>query len=247
LCGKHSGSEHSPRWVCWRRLATLIMIVQWHSRGLAPRSRLIPMSQNVCLSRAWNTSSCPSPNSPACSPRRQRGQVFRALFPACDGSLRIVRPSYPGLRPGNNGDRMTRGRRGIGIGRMGPQNPLHGSDTLPPLGWQTGATPSGKNSRRLAPRCGRDTRESKRHHIRIETLPPARARGLRRNDHLWDLTADCEEPCIPLRSDSFASSSMVKGPSWLENQNGRMYFRSDPVKYCSEGNTPRRKRCQNRC
>ena len=121
-----------------------------------------PKSQSVYLSHARSTLGCPTPNSPACSPRRQRGQVFRALFPACDGSLRIMRPSYPGLRLGNNGDRMTRGRREIGIGELGPRNSLNGSDTLPPRGWQTGATPSGNNSRGLAPRSGRETRESKK-------------------------------------------------------------------------------------
>ena len=50
-------------------------------------------------------------------------------------------------------------------------------------------------------------------HIRIEAPPPARVRGSDRNDHLWDLAADCKEPCIPLRSGSYDSSSMVKGPS----------------------------------
>jgi hypothetical protein len=59
----------------------------------------------VCLSPTRGTSGGPAPNSPACSPRRERRQVFRALFPACDVSLRIVRPSCTGLRPWNNGDR----------------------------------------------------------------------------------------------------------------------------------------------
>ena len=39
-------------------------------------------------------------------------------------------------------------------------------------------------------------------------------------------------PCLPLRSDHPCSSSVVKEPSDLENQIGRLYFRSDPVKYC---------------
>jgi hypothetical protein len=39
-------------------------------------------------------------------------------------------------------------------------------------------------------------------------------------------------PCLPLRSDHPYSSSVVKKSSDLENQIGRMYFRSDPVKYC---------------
>ena len=39
-------------------------------------------------------------------------------------------------------------------------------------------------------------------------------------------------PCLPLRSDHPGSSSVVEKPSDLENQIGRMYFRSDPVKYC---------------
>jgi len=47
-------------------------------------------------------------NSPACSPRRERRRVFRALFPACGFAPRIVRPSGPGLRPGDNGDRSLR-------------------------------------------------------------------------------------------------------------------------------------------
>ena len=41
-------------------------------------------------------------------------------------------------------------------------------------------------------------------------------------------------PCLPLRSDHPYSSSVVKRPSDLENQIGRMYFRSDPVKYCKK-------------
>ena len=77
-----------------------------NSRGLAPRCGLNPKSQNVCLSHAWKALGGPTPNSPACSPRRKRRQVFRALFPACDVFLRIMHPSYPGLRPGNNGDRF---------------------------------------------------------------------------------------------------------------------------------------------
>ena len=56
-------------------------------------------------------------------------------------------------------------------------------------------------------------KSQKKHHIRIEALPPVRARGLHRNDHLWGPAADCKQPCIPLRSVSYDSSSMVKGPS----------------------------------
>ena len=56
-------------------------------------------------------------------------------------------------------------------------------------------------------------KSQKKHHIRIEALPPVLARGLHRNDHLWGPAADCKEPCIPLRSVSYVSSSMVKGPS----------------------------------
>jgi hypothetical protein len=41
-------------------------------------------------------------------------------------------------------------------------------------------------------------------------------------------------PCLPLRSDHPCSSSVVKEPSDLENQIGRLYFRSDPVKYCKK-------------
>ena len=40
-------------------------------------------------------------------------------------------------------------------------------------------------------------------------------------------------PCLPLRSDHPCSSSVVEEPSDLENQIGRLYFRSDPVKYCN--------------
>ena len=40
--------------------------------------------------------------------------------------------------------------------------------------------------------------------------------------------------CLPLRSDHRGSSSVVKEPSDLENQIGRLYFRSDPVKYCKQ-------------
>ena len=43
-------------------------------------------------------------------------------------------------------------------------------------------------------------------------------------------------PCLPLRSDHPYSSSVVEKPSDLENQIGRMYFRSDPVKYCTKQN-----------
>ena len=44
------------------------------------------------------------------------------------------------------------------------------------------------------------------------------------------------EPCLPLRSDHPCSSSVVEEPSDLENQIGRLYFRSDPVKYCTTQN-----------
>ena len=43
-------------------------------------------------------------------------------------------------------------------------------------------------------------------------------------------------PCLPLRSDHPYSSSVVEKPSDLENQIGRLYFRSDPVKYCKNHN-----------
>ena len=79
------------------------------SRGLAPRRGLgTRKAKSASLSHVPRTSGDPPPYSPACSPRRERRRVFRALFPACDVSPRIVRPSGPGLRPGNNGDRSLR-------------------------------------------------------------------------------------------------------------------------------------------
>ena len=76
--------------------------------GLAPGCGLEPSEpkRSACLSHTPGTSGGPPSNSPACSPRRERRRVFRALFPACDVSLRIVRPSCTSLRPWNNGDRL---------------------------------------------------------------------------------------------------------------------------------------------
>ena len=91
-------------------------------------------NEGARLSHTRRTLGDPAPNSLVCSPRRPRRQVFRALFPACDCTLRIVRPSYAGLRPRNNGD------RGLGVGtrsaleKQGPQSPSHSSGILPPLG-----------------------------------------------------------------------------------------------------------------
>jgi hypothetical protein len=78
------------------------------SRGLEPRRGRATRKakRSACLSHAPEVSGDPPPNSPACSPRRERRRVFRALFPACDVFPRIVRPSCPGLRPGNNGDSL---------------------------------------------------------------------------------------------------------------------------------------------
>ena len=92
------------------------------------------LKEGARLSHTRRTLGGPAPNSLVCSPRRPRRQVFRALFPACDCTLRIVRPSYAGLRPRNNGD------RGLGVGtrsaleKQGPQSPSHSSGILPPLG-----------------------------------------------------------------------------------------------------------------
>ena len=87
------------------RNATVIGTFQGRSHGIEPCTAAPAETQKSArLSHARRTSGCPTPNSPACSPRRQLGQVFRALFPACDVSSRIVHPSYAGLRPRNNGD-----------------------------------------------------------------------------------------------------------------------------------------------
>jgi len=88
----------------------------------------------ACLSRGPEALGGPPSNSPACSPRRERRRVFRALFPACDVSPRIVRPSRPGLRPGDNGDRSLRVGARSALDGAGPRPPGRGPDTLPPLG-----------------------------------------------------------------------------------------------------------------
>ena len=75
------------------------------------------MSQNVSLPpelKAIHTTF-----HPRFRPADKREQAFRAVF-TCDGSLRIMRPSYPGLRLGNNGDRMTRGLRKNDTGNWAP-------------------------------------------------------------------------------------------------------------------------------
>ena len=57
--------------------------------------------------------------------------IHSCVRPADHG---IMRPSYAGLRPRNNGD------RGLGVGtrsaleKQGPQSPSHSSGILPPLG-----------------------------------------------------------------------------------------------------------------
>ena len=83
---------------------------------------------------------------------------------------------------------------------------------------EVGGSETGENRRKwlLSRACTSEwarPKSQKKHHIRIEALPPVRARGLHRNDHLWGPAADCKQPCIPLRSASYVSSSMVKGPS----------------------------------
>ena len=104
--------------------------------GLAPGCGLEPSEpkRSACLSHTPGTSGGPPSNSPACSPRRERRRVFRALFPACDVSPRIVRPSRPGLRPGDNGDRSLRVGARSALDRTGPRKPVHNPGTLPPLG-----------------------------------------------------------------------------------------------------------------
>jgi len=97
--------------------------------------------------------------------------------------------------------------------RAGPSGPSAQSRHTPPARVTGGRDPARDKlaGARTLPRALHP--EPKRHHIRIEALPPVRARGPDRNDHLWDPAADCGGPCIPLRSGSYDSSSMVKGPS----------------------------------
>ena len=95
-----------PELVCTERNKSSQNIEQELERICTSTGRGYPKFKSACLSPTQGTSGGPAPNSPACSPRRKRRQVFRALFPACDVSLRIVRPSCTGLRPWNNGDRL---------------------------------------------------------------------------------------------------------------------------------------------
>ena len=172
------------------------------------------MSQNVCLSHTQGTSSDPAPNSPACSPRRELRQVFRALFPACDVSLRIMRPSYASLRSRNNGDSSLEVGARSTLDKLGPWIPRYGPDTLPPLGQQTGATPSGKTREGLHLFAGVDTRSQKKN-TTSESKRSLLCEHVAYTGTIIYETAQrtARLPCIPLRSDSCNSSSMVKGPS----------------------------------
>ena len=115
---------------------------------------------------------------------------------------------------------------------MGLNTSIHHSGTLPPLGLQTGATLSGNTLRGLEPRGGLNLQGKNvpLHQNMVQTLRHKQKLAAERSS--MDTRRERPVPCLPLRSDHPCSSSVVEKPSDLENQIGRMYFRSDPVKYC---------------
>ena len=116
---------------------------------------------------------------------------------------------------------------------------MHDSDTLPPLGLQTGATLSGNTLRGLEPRGGLNLQgknDVPLHQNMVQTLRHKQKLAAERSSMATE--RERPMPCLPLRFDHPCSSSVVEKPSDLENQIGRMYFRSDPVKYCKTKEGP---------
>ena len=86
--------------------------------------------------------------------------------------------------------------------------------------------------RGLEPRGGLTPRAKILHQNMVQTLRHKQKLEAERSS--MSIERERPVPCLPLRSDHPCSSSVVEKPSDLENQIGRMYFRSDPVKYCTK-------------
>ena len=185
-----------------------------NSRGLAPRRRLNPESQkqaHACpaAQRLWVVR---PPIHPRVRPAENGGE-FSVL---CFQPVALPRALCAQVARASAQATMATAHSGSARDRhwrAGPSGPSAQSRHTPPARVTGGRDPARD---KLAGACTLPRAlhpEPKRHHIRIEALPPVRARGPDRNDHLWDPAADCGGPCIPLRSGSYDSSSMVKGPS----------------------------------
>ena len=118
---------------------------------------------------------------------------------------------------------LTRGRREIGIGKLGPRHHLQSPGTLPPLGRQAGATLPGTSSRGLAPRGGlqypRATARTRTRPCHVTFLPrhADTARGeLSRAMHLGaglDPRAGVFDGCLRLPPGAFWSKLPATGNS----------------------------------
>ena len=146
-------------------------------------------------------------------------------------------PSPLGLRQAGNGDRHLEVGAGSALEILGPTTLRHDSDALPPLGLQTGATLSGNTLRGFEPRNGPGTHRAKivLHQNMVQALQHKHMLAVERSS--MDIGRERPMPFLPLRHDHHGSSSVVHRLSDLVNQIGRMYFRSDPVKYCQTTET----------
>jgi hypothetical protein len=160
--------------------------------------------------------------------------VTAKTFPCSVSSLwRFVlhhHPSPLGLRQVNNGDRHLEVGAGSALKTWAStlQHTIRAHS--PHLGYRQALPCPGipcedSNLERAIP-------SGQKYYIRTWCRPSGTSRSSQRNVHRWAPGASAQMPCLPLRSDHPYSSSVVEKPSDLENQIGRMYFRSDPVKYC---------------
>ena len=140
----------------------------------------------------------------------------------------------------NNGDTLLEVGAGSALENLGLHNPWHNPGALPPLGLQTGATPSGKSLRGLEPPEWASNPKAKKGTTTSEhgTDPPALAETCG-GTFIDGQQAEAQSPASRSGQTIMGSSSVVVRSSDLGNQIGRMYFRSDPVKYCQT----QRKRC----
>ena len=141
-------------------------------------------------------------------------------------------PSPLGLRPVNNGDRHL---------EVGAGSALETWASTPQHTIRAHSPRSGYRQARPCPGLPcEDSNLEEGHTLRAKgSLHQNMVQTLRRKQKLaaerssMGIGRERPMPCLPLRSDHPCSSSVVKEPSDLENQIGRLYFRSDPVKYCN--------------
>ena len=141
-------------------------------------------------------------------------------------------PSSLGLRQVNNGDRHLEVGAGSALETWAstPQHTIRAHS--PRSGYRQARPCPGLPCEDSNLEGARTPRAKILHQNMVQTLRHKQKLAAERSS--MDTRRERPMPCLPLRSDHPYSSSVVEKPSDLENQIGRMYFRSDPEKYCTK-------------